>query len=280
MPTPTTSRFRLPTSVTPTSSFSGISSKANNRMESTSAIGEVDGQEWTVIENVQRQPWAGGYYSHRITGLIPETTYQVAIRGWRNGQRVEGPWTAYTETPTTLERRTPVTISFSARSYTGTHGSDKLPVTFFLDQPASHDFTFSIRTSPDHLGFQIEDPSTPMLDCDSSGYCDITFKAGDQRTTILTQHEDAGSSHYGTFTIHEPSLPSFVTIEGIGQVDVAYLIQPEDDTERPSDVPKYRADYTAPVYSLDEGEEVIVGVSLGTGHQERFWLGPCTQRGP
>ena len=236
------------------------------------------GDAWTVREKVPTFGWEGGYDALRVTGLKPETTYEIHLRGAKAGQVVTGPWSDIVALspdyrkipyPTTLEWRTPVTISFSARSYAGTHGSDKLPITFFLDKEASHDFTFKIRTSPDFLGFDIDDDSTIEgnpdfeLDCDSTGYCDIDFKKETQRTTLLTQHEDTSSSHFGTLYIDENSLPSFVTLKGIGQAAVAYLTPPEDLSQRPQGVPLYRADYAALVYSVDEGKELIVGVSLG-----------------
>ena len=227
------------------------------------------GHDWTVREKVEKFDWEGGYDALRVTDLTPETTYEIHMRGVREDQPIAGPWADIVALspdydkipyPTTLERRTPVTISFSARSYAATQGSGQVPITFFLDKPASHDFNFYIRTGG--LGFGIDEASTPALDCDSTGYCDISFKAGDQWTTILTQHEDARYSHYGTFTIDEPSLPSFVTIKGISKVDVAYLYRPEDEPDRPVDTPEYLLDFTAPVYSVDEGGEVIVGVAL------------------
>ena len=227
------------------------------------------GDPWTVREQVPTFDWEGGYDALRVTGLTPETTYEIHMRGVIEGQPVTGLWADIVALspdndkipyPTTLEQRTPVTISFSARSYAATQGSGQVPITFFLDKPASHGFDFYIRTGG--LGFGIDEASTPALDCDSTGYCKIHFDAEKQWTTILTQHEDARYSHSGTFTIHEPSLPSFVTVKGISQVDVAYFNRPEDEPERPQDTPEYLFDFTAPVYSVEEGKGVIVGVGL------------------
>ena len=93
------------------------------------------GDAWTVREKVPTFGWEGGYDALRVTGLKPETTYEIHLRGAKAGQVVTGPWSDIVALspdyrkipyPTTLEWRTPVTISFSARSYAGTHGSAKL----------------------------------------------------------------------------------------------------------------------------------------------------------